>query len=656
MSLFRSASSSSRRRGGVVLARPLALRGDLPFDPPSYAALRAANKPVFAHYFFTFPESADNKPSTLNADGTPTDATEYYHRLWLPPGGVEGGTANHSWFGGLVRDRHLRRRGSLATVTSATTGRSLTWQIQDKMNEIRDAVKAGLDGFVPDIIAVPQSTTQEDPANYPTFWRRMIELMEAVMEVRAVDQVDFKIMIMPDGTTSATNNAGTLAKAINFLHTNYREVLYFRKDRLVLAPYQPESAPNEAETPKTFWTDVLGLLRNTYGLSIYFLPCYQRKWDDTAQHGQLVGMTDGIGRWGDRDPLSSFSDNNQNRRMYSFIQANFAGNEYMGHVSVGDERPNQQNFFERNHVRQLVASWNTAQGDGSSLYVKADLIQIPTWSDYAEGAHLNPSTNHGWCWLDLNFYHMIRFKTGSFPTITRDALYLTHRRQPLDGKTSTTSLTSSVVTYNGYRGSTVRITGSPTGGTFTLTFGGTTTSAITFSTTASTMITNLQDAIRTLPGMGAATVVRDTTRTNAYDVRHESAFNPASAGFGASGANLTGGTSPGANWGPRFMIKRSGGQAGVDTVGVACFFKEAGNTVTLDVGGRTVTYSNLAAGFHLLDDTPLLPLGTGQIGVTASRGGVTIARVDPSAQFAVSATQPVQNYAYYARKSLPNPT
>lgn len=657
MSRFRS-SSSSRRRLLLLPDVPAPVvvragRGDLPFDPPTYAALRASGREAFAHYFLTFPVSVDNKDSRLNADGTPVDATEYYHRLWLPPGGVESGTTNHSWFGGLVRDRHLLRRGPLTTVVSATTGRSLTYQVQDKMGEVRDAIKAGLDGFCPDIISVPQSTTQEDPANWPTFWRRMIEMMEAVSEVRAVDGVDFRIMLMPDGTTSGTRNAGTLAKAMNYLWVNYREALYTRDGKLVFAPYQPESAPDGADAPKQFWIDTLDLLRTTYKVPIFFLPCYSRKWDDAKQHGQLVGLTDGIARWQDRDPITSFSDNNQNRRMGSFIKANFPGNVWMAGVSVGDERPNQSNFFERNHARQIAASWSTAIGDGSSLYQRADLVQLPTWSDLAEGAHLNPSVNHGWCWLDLSFYYMIRFKTGAFPTIVRDALYLTHRLQPLDGKTGTTTL-SSKVAYTGYRGSAVRIGGSPTGGTFTLTLGGATTGAITFSATVSTMISNLTTAIRTLPGMSAATVLNDVDRTNAYTVRHESAFNPATAGFAASGANLTGGTSPAVSWGPRFMIKRAFGQAGVDTVGVAAFVKEPGTTVTVDVGGRTVSYPDLPAGMHLLDDTALLPLGTGLIGVTMTRNGVVVARVDPAPGFAVSTTRVTQDYAYRARKSLPD--
>jgi hypothetical protein len=45
-----------------------------------------------------------------------------------------------------------------------------------------------------------------------------------------------------------------------------------------------------------------------------------------------------------------------------------------------------------------------------------------------------PSANHGFSFLDINAYYLTWWKTGVAPTITRDAIYLTHRKQKLGAK------------------------------------------------------------------------------------------------------------------------------------------------------------------------------------------------------------------------------
>jgi hypothetical protein len=84
---------------------------------------------------------------------------------------------------------------------------------------------------------------------------------------------------------------------------------------------------------------------------------------------------------------------------------------------------------------------------------------------------------------------------------------------------------------------TVTITGTPTGGTFTVTVDGATTSGVAFDASAGT----LQTAVRALATVGSAGVTITGTAPYALTFLRQSAVS-------ASGASLTGGTTPAATW------------------------------------------------------------------------------------------------------------
>lgn len=87
---------------------------------------------------------------------------------------------------------------------------------------------------------------------------------------------------------------------------------------------------------------------------------------------------------------------------------------------------------------------------------------------------------------------------------------------------------------------TVTVTGSPTGGTFTLTYAGQTTAAIAYNAAASAV----QSALVALSNIGASDVT--VTGTGPYTVNFGGTLgNQNVAAMTASGASLTGGSSPG---------------------------------------------------------------------------------------------------------------
>ncbi len=440
------------------------------WDAPLRSELFASKYKVFAHYFLTFPialqgDFTKDVDTTLSATtGKSVDTADYYDYKWMPLGAIEGGVDNRV-FGGLVRDRHLLRRAKRTAVASPTkAGLTLSWQIQDRMHEVRDAIAADIDGFTLDVLQIPQ------PDTMPLRWRQLLWLFDAAAEVVRQDKVPFKIALMPDGSTSATTDPTTLASAMKYLVDNYPTIVYYHENSFALMPYGPELAPanrnstrnaDATYTAPAFWKEVLRQLRDVHKIPTILWNCHTRLWTGTQGNPDFHTIAYGTSRWGDRDPASSSAEHQNNRRAYYHLLKTWPTDKqkWMHPVSVGDERPNDTHrpvrFWERDHFRQLRESWLAAIGDpnkkdadGALLNRKADLVQIPTWSDIAEHAHICPSENFGYTQLDICNYYLIWYKTGVPPVIKRDAVYLSHRLQPTTDEPNTTVKYSS--TYVDY--------------------------------------------------------------------------------------------------------------------------------------------------------------------------------------------------------------
>jgi hypothetical protein len=431
---------------------PWVVRTDLPFNVPARNYIEDAGFPTGPHYFLSFPISVTDIDTTLKADGTPVDPSDYRYR-WMSPGSVEGGVDNKVW-GGSARDYHALRRKKRVPMTSPTarTTFTLTWAIQDKMDEVREAVRAGFDVFFVDILQVPQSATDK-----PIQWTRLLELFEAVAEVQRQDNVRFKIVLMPDGTTSASKNPTTLIDALKYLINTYPDVVYMLDGEILLAPYQPEGGTGgillSGLTPLNFWQTVIDGVKSL-GKGCKFWPCYQKDWTATGQHPTLTSLCYGMMIWGDRDREAVRSDSNSRaRRAYWWLRTKFSATQkYAHYVAPGDQRPSAYDsaqdssiWWEQDHLETLIGCWEAAIGDetakdanGELYHRKADMVQNVTWSDIFENAHIMPSHNHGRTLLMVNWYYLIKYKTGQFPDVARDCLILSHKNQPTDDEPNTT--------------------------------------------------------------------------------------------------------------------------------------------------------------------------------------------------------------------------
>lgn len=373
-------------RAGIIAAAAISASGDrgsgaegsltspLPFDMPASSTLSASSHKVFAHYFPVFPISTDNKPS----------AQDYYTTEWLNPDG-DGGI--NAAYGGLLRERPLPR----------PVDPSPAWELDDMKTEVARASGAGLDGFAFDILSLSG-----------IYWDRLRLVLQAAHTV----DPNFEIMLRPNGVATDVNDTAALASAIAGI-ANDPAVFHLSDGRLVVSPFAPETQG------AAWWQNWMNIMQNQYGITVAFVPCFVSYSASNVE--AFAPFSYGLSNWGSRTPAS-----NPNVAANNISNAHALGKIWMQPASVQDERPDASVYWEADNTENFRDTWDEAINDG------ADWVQIPTWNDYSEETEISPSTHIGWGFLDLASYYLTRFKTGQWPIIVRDVIYVTHRVQFAD--------------------------------------------------------------------------------------------------------------------------------------------------------------------------------------------------------------------------------
>ncbi|MFI6582032.1 endo-1,3-alpha-glucanase family glycosylhydrolase [Embleya sp. NPDC050493] len=347
---------------------PAPSAGPLPFAMPSTAALRASTKKVYAHYFTPYPASFENAPADR----------DYYARNYLDPNGESG---KHAAYGGLLRDRPKPR--------DVRTG---DWALQDMQQEVREATAAGIDGFTVDVL----STTS-------AHWTRLKTLIKAAETV----DPEFDIVVMPDMTALKDITPAALAASMNELAAS-KVVQRLADGRVVVSPFKAEQVSPQ------WWADFNAIMANTYKTKVALVPVFL---NFGANADKYAAVSYGFSNWGNRSP------DRQGNIKQDIAKAHSLGKIWMQPVAVQDERPNQGIYDEANNTENLRTTWTNAIDGGT------DWVQLTTWNDYSEGTQFAPSANSGHTWVDISAYYLARLKTGAWPVITRDTVYLTHRVQ-----------------------------------------------------------------------------------------------------------------------------------------------------------------------------------------------------------------------------------
>ncbi|MEO8878601.1 MAG: glycoside hydrolase family 71 protein [Polyangiaceae bacterium] len=418
-------SWSNANRTWVAAVDPRAITNPnpsscLPFTMPSQSVLFASNKKVFAHYFYPYPLSLDNKASSA----------DYYNVNYLSPSGE-----SNKWKGngGLLRSRPL----PVAIDTSTS------WKIDNMKKEVKLAMAAGITGFTVDVMGVSQATAGSS-------------LQNLFAAAAAVDS-RFKIVVMPDLSALGTDAASveTIVESIASNPAAY----HLADGRLVVSPFDA-SIGNKA-----WWQSVLSGLA-AKGINIALVPVFLG-WQ--AHAADLASISYGLSDWGTATPSSQAGMQTWPATAHSTY-----GKIFMTPIDNQQYRPKNFLYWEAGNSQAFRNGWTSAINGG------ADWVQEVTWSDFSESGQIEPytdatlSTEIGTGYYNLNAYYASWFLTGTAPTINKDVLYYFYRREATSAAAPAQTTATTVVGAAGEND--IELLGFLTApGTLSITIGGKTT-------------------------------------------------------------------------------------------------------------------------------------------------------------------------------------
>jgi Glycosyl hydrolase family 71 len=348
---------------------------------PTRDAVFGSSKKVFAHYFYPFPLSIDNR----------SPKTDYYNTQFL---NKEGESDKWSAQGGYLRQRPLPVNAS-----SDSHWKQLNMQL-----EVSTAIARGITGFAFDVMSVDQVTNATS----------QLHLM--LNAAQAVDS-RFKIMVMPDMTALGSDFDGV----VQIIESVAKSPAAYKlaDGRLVVSAFDAN-----LKSP-AWWQAVLTRVKAA-GISVAFVPTFLG-WTQYADLYESISY--GYGDWGTATAnASSLLEDDASISHESFNKI------FMMPVDSQQFRPKNYQFWEAGNSASFRVGWNNA------IQGKADWVQLVTWNDYSESGEVSPYTDItlnpsiGTGYYNLNGYFATWFLTGHTPTLTHDVLYYFYRREPTNAK------------------------------------------------------------------------------------------------------------------------------------------------------------------------------------------------------------------------------
>lgn len=348
-------------------------RNCLPFDMPSKQTFFEARRKVFAHYFYTFPLSPDNKFA----------CNDYYNTQYLNPDGENG-----KWKpqGGFTRQRPL----AVPVNHPRDDGANME-------KEIDMAMDRGITGFTFDMLSLADAMS-------PTGKLQTLLLAAEARDPR------FKIIPMFDMNAMTGLTADDAAELMNLI-ADYPALYRLDDGRIMMTAYNADIQGAE------WWKSVIAQL-NGDDVNVAFIPCLGGGNKPTDE---FAAISYGYANWGTVIPSSSAN--------ISAEYAHSIGLTYMLPIGTQQYRPKNPNYWEASCSLSFRNSWLSA------INTDADYVQIVTWSDFSESAQIQPytditlATDIGTGFYDLNAFFAAWYVTREMPLVERDALYWFHRRQ-----------------------------------------------------------------------------------------------------------------------------------------------------------------------------------------------------------------------------------
>ncbi|KAF5381673.1 hypothetical protein D9615_005563 [Tricholomella constricta] len=251
-------------------------------------------------------------------------------------------------------------------------------------------------------------------------------------------KTNFKLFLSFDMSSlpcAAAADAITLRNYLTTYRAHPHQMMYPPgSSRLLASTFAGEACRFGQGTLQAAWHYALrGDLRLP---GVHFVPSF---FMDPAAFGGLQTI-DGSFQWNSAWPMGNSTTNFDADNIYL---KNLGGRTYMAGVSpwffthYGPDTYNK-NFIYRCDDWHFAARWEVLVKHRAEV----DLAQVITWNDFGESHYVGPIAgaqpmSEAWTkgfdhqgWLDLMQYYIKAYKTGAYPAITRERVFLWGRLYP----------------------------------------------------------------------------------------------------------------------------------------------------------------------------------------------------------------------------------
>ncbi|KAJ3504028.1 hypothetical protein NLJ89_g8158 [Agrocybe chaxingu] len=349
---------------------------------------------------------------------------------------IEPGSEELAAGGGLLPE------GESATIEAASrnfvfahfmVGNTYPYTVDNWFDDIQLAASQDIDGFVLNV-------GRED-------WQiqRCADCFKAAD--RLPEYINFKLFFSFDMTSVPGNSPGDVQLFRTYLSAHANSARMFHHPRtggIVVSTFSGENSTFGQGSMEGGWAYVKSELNKIS--PIYLIPSF---FINPARYPNISAM-DGAFNWNGGWPIqlhAGMSDSEiKNAKLDSdniHLQNLTGGRTFMGAISpwffthYGPDSWNK-NWIYRGDDWLFIKRWEQL----ISMRDRIDIAQIISWNDYGESHYIGPikgaqPNSQAWvdgyphlAWLHLNRYFAQAFKTGVYPAVTKDQIFMWARPHP----------------------------------------------------------------------------------------------------------------------------------------------------------------------------------------------------------------------------------
>ncbi|KAG9222501.1 hypothetical protein CCMSSC00406_0002836 [Pleurotus cornucopiae] len=250
---------------------------------------------------------------------------------------------------------------------------------------------------------------------------------------------NFKLFLSLDMTSMSCSSKGDAAALRSYItaYASHPNQLSY-SGRVLVSTFSGENCYFGASNVDAGWQATI-----KDGLpGVFFLPSF---FVDPTTFKQYP-VADGFSNWNGGWPMGNYDVDFESDNGYL---SNLGGRAFMGAVSpwffthYGPESFNK-NWIYRSDDWLFARRWEDIIANRD----RVDIAEVITWNDYGESHYIGPiegaqPNSQAWVngfdhqgWLDLNQYYIEAYKIGSYPSISRDRVFLWARLFPAAASTA----------------------------------------------------------------------------------------------------------------------------------------------------------------------------------------------------------------------------